>query len=218
MSERRFCSAGFQPALFDDAGGSSEAHIVTALAHYGWCVVPGFLAEADTAALRAECLQAHAAGAFHAAGTGRGQARVRSEVRGDHVLWLDDTNTGPALHETLDQFESLRQAVNQELFLGLFDLETHFAVYPPGAGYQRHLDRFRDDDRRSLTVILYLNEPDWREEDGGQLQFWPDPEAAPLEIQPAGGTLVTFLSDRFWHEVLPASRQRLSLTGWFRRR
>ncbi len=197
---------------------SSEERIVTTLANYGWCVVPGFLGEDETAALRAECLQAHAAGAFHAAGVGRGQAQVRSEVRGDHVLWLDETNTGPALHELLDRFESLRQVVNQELFLGLLDLETHFAVYPPGAGYQRHLDRFRDDDRRSLTVILYLNEPDWSGEDGGLLRFWPDPETAPLEILPAGGTLVTFLSDRFWHEVLPATRQRLSLTGWFRRR
>ncbi len=197
---------------------SSEARIVTALADTGWCVIPGFLGESESAALRAECLQAHAAGAFHAAGVGRGQARVRSEVRGDHVLWLDESNTGPALRELLDRFESLRQVVNQELFLGLLDLETHFAVYPPGAGYQRHLDRFRDDDRRSLTVILYLNEPDWSEEDGGLLRFWPDPETAPLEIVPAGGTLVTFLSDRFWHEVLPSRRQRLSLTGWFRRR
>lgn len=194
-----------------------EQDIVAALAQFGWCVVPGFLGETETAALRAECLQAHAAGAFHAAGVGRGQAQVRSEVRGDHVLWVDESTAGPALHELLDRFESLRQRVNQALFLGLLDLETHFAVYPPGAGYQRHLDRFRDDDRRSLTVILYLNEG-WQEEDGGQLQFWPDPEIAPLEILPAGGTLVTFLSDRFWHEVLPAQRQRLSLTGWFRRR
>lgn len=197
---------------------NSEQDIVTDLAHYGWCVVPGFLDETGTAALRAECLQAHAAGAFHAAGVGRGQAQVHAEVRGDHVLWVDETNTGPASHAVLDRFESLRQEVNQALFLGLLDLEAHFAVYPPGAGYQRHLDRFRDDDRRSLTVILYLNEPGWREEDGGLLRFWPDPEAAPLEILPAGGTLVTFLSDRFWHEVLPANRQRLSLTGWFRRR
>jgi SM-20-related protein len=194
-----------------------EESIVTALADVGWCVVPGFLGVAETAALRAECLQAHAAGAFHAAGVGRGQAQVVSEVRGDHVLWLDEASAGPALRSVLGRFEGLRQAVNQSLFLGLFDLETHFAAYPPGAGYQRHLDRFRDDDRRILTLILYLNE-DWQEADGGLLRFWPQPEAAPLDILPAGGTLVTFLSDRFWHEVLPAGRQRLSLTGWFRRR
>ncbi len=193
-------------------------NIIESLADYGWCVVPGFLPEAETAALRVECLLPHAAGAFHAAGIGRGQARIRSEIRGDHVLWVEEIKAGPALRAMLERFETLRREVNQALFLGLLDLETHFAVYPPGGGYQRHLDRFRDDDRRSLTVILYLNEPDWSEEDGGQLRFWPDPDAAPLEIPPAGGTLVTFLSDRFWHEVLPANRQRLSLTGWFRRR
>ncbi|PIV89217.1 MAG: hypothetical protein COW48_01710, partial [Hydrogenophilales bacterium CG17_big_fil_post_rev_8_21_14_2_50_63_12] len=52
----------------------------------------------------------------------------------------------------------------------------------------------------------------------GLLRFWPDPETVPLEFLPAGGTLVVFLSYRFWHEVVPAKRQRLSLTGWFRRR
>ena len=195
-----------------------QEKIIESLATYGWCVAAEFLPQAETAALREECLQAHAGGAFHPAGVGRGAALTRSEIRGDHILWVDDTNTGPILHGVLDRFESLRLAVNESLFLGLFDLEAHFAVYPPGGGYQRHLDRFRDDDRRSLTVILYLNEPDWSEQEGGLLRFWPDPETAPLEILPAGGTLVTFLSDRFWHEVLPANRQRLSLTGWFRRR
>ena len=32
------------------------------------------------------------------------------------------------------------------------------------------------------------------------------------------GTLVAFLSSQFEHEVLPATRERCSLTGWFRRR
>jgi SM-20-related protein len=38
------------------------------------------------------------------------------------------------------------------------------------------------------------------------------------DVLPVAGTLVCFLSDRFEHEVLPATRERLSLTGWFRRR
>jgi hypothetical protein len=48
--------------------------------------------------------------------------------------------------------------------------------------------------------------------------FLPTELIAALEIWPEGGTLVAFLSDRFEHEVLPARRQRLSLTGWFRQR
>lgn len=191
--------------------------IVAALAEPGWCVMPGFLSEEEVDGLRRECRLAFAAGAFHAAGVGSGQAQVRSKVRGDHVCWVEETQAGPALRAVLARLETLRQRVNQELFLGLFDVELHYAIYPPGAGYQRHLDRFRDDDRRALTVILYLNQ-DWGPEDGGQLRFWPEAEAAPLEIIPSGGTLVTFLSERYWHEVAPARRERMSLTGWFRRR
>ena len=191
--------------------------ILDALAGPGWCVAPGFLSESETAALARECRQAYDQGGFHRAGVGRGQAEVRSEIRGDQVHWVDEHQAGPALKATLAGLESLRQSVNRSLFLGLFDLEMHFAVYPPGAGYGRHLDRFRDDDRRSLTTILYLNQ-DWTAEDGGLLRFWPEADAQPIDILPAGGTLVTFLSDQFWHEVLPARRERLSLTGWFRRR
>lgn len=187
------------------------------LAGPGWHVDPAFLSEAETRGLRAECLAALGAGAFHAAGVGSGAARVVSEIRGDHILWVDEAGAGPALKAVLARLETLRQAVNQDLYLGLFDVELHFAAYPPGAGYQLHLDRFRDDDRRTLTVILYLNPLDWGPDDGGQLLFWTEEGPAPREIPPAGGTLVVFLSDRFWHQVLPARRQRLSLTGWFRR-
>lgn len=195
----------------------SAEQIVAALAGPGWCVEPDFLSANETAVLRNECITALAAGAFHCAGVGKGAAAIRPEIRGDRIRWVDETNSGPALQSVLDKLETLRLAANRALFLGLFDVELHFAAYPPGAGYRRHLDRFQNDDRRMLTVILYLNEY-WANEDGGQLRFWADERTAPLEIEPAGGTLVAFLSDRFWHEVLPTNRSRLSLTGWFRRR
>ncbi|MCO6705038.1 2OG-Fe(II) oxygenase, partial [Streptomyces sp. CHB9.2] len=38
------------------------------------------------------------------------------------------------------------------------------------------------------------------------------------DVLPLGGSLVCFLSGQLPHEVLPATRERLSLTGWFRRR
>ena len=34
--------------------------------------------------------------------------------------------------------------LNRDLFLGLEDFESHFAMYPPGAFYLKHVDRFRD--------------------------------------------------------------------------
>lgn len=196
-----------------------QDELLNALAGPGWYVDTAFLSAESTRALREECLAAWQQGGFHAAGTGRGvQTQIDHEMRGDQILWVESEHAGPALSAALDRLESLRQAVNRTLFLGLFDVELHFAAYPPGAGYQRHLDQFRDDDRRTLTAILYLNEPDWCEADGGLLRFWPDEHGAPIDILPSGGTLVTFLSARFWHQVLPTQRQRLSLTGWFRRR
>ncbi|MFT6394425.1 MAG: SM-20-related protein [Methylophilaceae bacterium] len=39
-----------------------------------------------------------------------------------------------------------------------------------------------------------------------------------MDILPKSGRIVLFLSAKFWHEVLPATRERLSLTGWFRTR
>ena len=99
--------------------------------------------------------------------------------------------------------------------LGAFELEMHYAIYPPGAGYARHRDRFRDDDARVLSCIAYLNDG-WRAGDGGALRMHLDGGAR--DVAPAGGTLVAFLSDRVEHEVLPARRDRIAVSGWFRRR
>ncbi len=115
--------------------------------------------------------------------------------------------------------EQLRLAVNESLLVGLFEFEGHFAVYPPGTFYRRHLDRFSDHDARVLTCILYLNE-DWDADDGGQLRIHSDAiaPAAQLDVLPEGGTFVGFLSAEFPHEVLPARCERMAITGWFRRR
>ena len=112
--------------------------------------------------------------------------------------------------------DSLRQAINPGLVPGLEDFECHFALYPPGAFYRRHLDRFRDDDRRAVSAVFYLNQ-DWQPEDGGQLRMFLADDVE-HDVQPQAGCLVVFLSGEVPHEVLPAGRERLSLTGWFRRR
>jgi SM-20-related protein len=99
------------------------------------------------------------------------------------------------------------------------ELEAHLAVYPPGSGYGIHVDRFSDDDARVVSVVLYLNDA-WRPEDGGclRLHLGDAGSATSRDIAPRAGTLAVFLADRFPHEVLPARRERYSLTGWFLRR
>ena len=67
---------------------------------------------------------------------------------------------------------------------------------------------------RVVSCVLYLNDG-WKASDGGALRIYCDDDVR--EVMPVGGTLVCFLSERFEHEVLPATRERLSITGWFRR-
>ena len=99
---------------------------------------------------------------------------------------------------------------------GLEDFQGHFALYPSGAAYARHVDRLAGTDVRAISVALYLND-DWAACDGGVLRMYTGGGASE-DVLPRGGRLVAFLSDRFEHEVLPSSRERLSFTGWYRRR
>lgn len=194
--------------------------LVDALFEPGYAIVPGFLSPETIRAMREDCLSRWQSGQFHAAGIGRAQdQRVQTEIRSDHVLWLDESAAVPAQADYWQLMQTYQQSINRQLYLGLQELEAHFAVYPPGSFYRKHLDRFRDEDARTVTVIVYLND-DWQAADGGYLRLYRDAagESDVLDVAPEAGTLVTFLSDRFWHEVLPAHRERMAVTGWFRRR
>jgi SM-20-related protein len=195
---------------------SAAGRIADALAERGWAVASSFLPAETIRALAEDARQRQRADEFRLAGVGAGAGHaVREHVRRDVVHWLEPPGAGSAQQVCLAQFEALRLGLNRELQLGLFDFECHYACYAPRAFYRRHLDRLAGDDRRVLSCVLYLND-DWTPADGGQLRLHlPD---GVQEVLPEAGTLVTFLSERFEHEVLPARRERLSLAGWFRRR
>ena len=193
------------------------ADIVDGLAERGWLVVPGLFDTAQVRALRAQAQAQWQAGEFHAAGIGRGEGlNINESIRGDQVQWLEQAQTG-ALADYQAFMEDVRVSLNQALYLGLFEFEMHFAVYPPGAFYRPHLDNFQGTSARIVTAILYLNE-DWQPADGGQLRLYTEGSQGGeyVDIAPAAGQWVLFHSAQFWHEVLPASRERFSLTGWLR--
>jgi len=190
--------------------------IVDDLAERGWSQQNLFLPDALTRALAAECRQRAAEGELAPAAVGRGPfSEIREGIRGDRIQWIEP-GQAPACDRYLGLMDSLREAMNRGLFLGLEDFESHFALYPPGAFYLKHVDRFRDDDRRAVSAVLYLND-DWLPEHGGQLRMYLE-NGVERDVVPIGGFLVVFLSGDIPHEVLPATRDRLSLTGWFRRR
>ena len=185
------------------------------LARCGWSHHAAVLPAELVVALAAECRTRAAEGDLTPAAVGRADGQqVREGIRGDRIDWLD-TGQSMASDAYLSLMDELRRVLNRELFLGLEDFECHFALYPPGAYYQKHLDRFRDDDRRAVSVVAYLN-ADWYEEHGGALRLYLG--EGERDVPPLGGSLVVFLSAELPHEVLPATRDRLSLTGWFRRR
>lgn len=194
--------------------------IAELIAGQGWCVAHDFLDGSEIEALAAEAWQLWRDGEFRAAGVGFGSGwKLRPEVRRDQVHWLDPDRLSPVQQRYFAQLESLRLALNRQLFLGLFGFEGHFAVYPIGAYYRKHLDQFAAVRYRQVTCILYLNQG-WGAQDGGQLRIYLDAagDGVAVDVVPVGGTLVCFLSATIWHEVLPAARERLSLTGWFRQR
>ncbi len=199
--------------------------IALALQHDGYAVLPDFITPLLATELARECNAQNLASLLTPASVGHGAQRQHAElIRGDHTNWFDPLAMSVAQSEFWDQMQALRRSLNQRLLLGLEAFETHYALYPPGSRYRRHRDRFRDDDLRVLSMVCYLNE-DWLESDGGALRLYlhalqTDAPAAEIfrDIFPHAGTLIVFLSAEFEHEVLPATRNRLSMAGWFSRR
>ncbi len=184
----------------------------------GYGVLDNFLSLSEVADL-SNCLQnQRRAGQFRRAGIGNQQATVDAAIRGDEILWLNDATATVEEVAFLERIGQFVQYVNQTCYLGLRDYEFHYACYPTGTVYKRHIDRFRSDSRRKLSVICYLN-TNWPESDGGQLALYVPNANGPEQqvlVSPVGGRLVCFDSGQLEHEVLPATRERLSLTGWLK--
>jgi SM-20-related protein len=186
--------------------------IVDGLADEGYAVIDHFLSEADVNAILNLDDFKNALLQFKKAGIGKSEERqINESIRGDFIQWIDPVKATPAIQAYLDKVRALISHVNQTLFLSLKDFEIHMTVYPIGSFYKRHLDQFKKDDHRRLSVICYLNK-DWNEAQGGQLRIYLNDKVK--DILPTAGRLVCFRSDLLEHEVLPATRERLSLTGW----
>jgi SM-20-related protein len=175
-----------------------------------------FLAPSQVRAL-VECAHLrHARREFGVAriGSGRGLRR-REDIRGDSICWITPP-LWPAEQALLGELERLRLELNREAMLGLFELELHYAWYPPGAGYARHVDQPQGRTQRRVSLVLYLNQ-DWIPAAGGELRIF-DPAHGHRDIEPIAGRLVCFFTPGREHAVLPTQTDRLSVSGWFRTR
>lgn len=196
-----------------DDGAIYDA-IAGALEQDGYAIMPAVLPDTLAGDLLAH-LKSLDEARFSRAGIGReSDYQLNKFVRTDTIHWLNGTHPTTAAY--FDWIEQLRLALNRRLYLGLFDYECHYAVYPAGAFYRKHYDAFRGNNTRVVSTILYLN-PDWSPGDGGELLLYtPSTDAILAKVEPCFGRMVIFLSEDFPHEVLPVAAPRYSLTGWFR--
>ncbi|MEZ5842225.1 MAG: 2OG-Fe(II) oxygenase [Hyphomicrobiaceae bacterium] len=188
------------------------------LVEKGVAVVPGALPGDLVDALHEAALARDRAGEMREADIGRGAAEARARhIRVVRSAWLDGRSIAERRYLALS--DRLRVALNRNLMLGLFELESQFLIYDPGGFYARHLDSFRGARNRIVSMVAYLN-PQWSEEDGGGLHVWtrdaaPDDPPA-LVVRPDAGTLVLMMSEEIPHQVAPSRRQRVGIAGWWR--
>lgn len=186
--------------------------IADGLADKGYAIIDHFLSEAEVRSILQ--LNEFQEGLLHFRKAGIGQRdekQINEAIRGDFIKWIDRSTAPEEIKTYLSRLNELISFVRESLFISLKDFEVHMTMYPPGSYYKRHLDQFKKDDHRRLSVICYLNE-NWKEEEGGQLRIYSKDNE--IDVLPEAGRLVCFRSDLLEHEVLPATRPRLSLTGW----
>lgn len=191
--------------------------IISALNRQGWSVTDITVPPAWCAELRAQAERLWAAGAFESGEFGLDQANGRQpEVRGDAICWVPPGSdlAGLAFFEWMAAF---RGVLNARFNLGVRSQEFHFARYPEGRGYRKHLDQHRGRNFRKISVVLYLN-PGWDSTNGGELCLYQptDPEIEIARFAPLNARLAVFVSGLMPHAVLPCKDTRWSVTGWLR--
>lgn len=205
-----------QTASLHNAAAVFHARITEDLFEKGWSVQKDYLGIGLAARLKTRLAALEAGDALTPAGIGREeQNRIAKDIRRDRTFWLDPANDTDAAYTAL--MEDLRLTLNKNLFLGLFEYEAHYALYPEGGFYKKHIDALKGGKNRLVSTVCYLNE-NWREQDGGLLTLFDrtDHNRITRTVLPEEGSIAVFLSEDIPHEVTPANRPRRSIAGWFR--
>lgn len=186
-----------------------------------YSIVEDFFTAEDVSILRQSLVEKHEEDAFKKAAIGnRVNEIIVKSIRGDVILWMDELQANEAEMLFFNKINNLVNYLNKTCFLGILHKEFHYALYPEGTYYKRHLDTFQNDDRRKLSFVCYLNEEGWLPENGGELVLYLDENGKETEkvIYPFPGRVVVFESQIIEHEVKPVNKERMSITGWLKTR
>jgi SM-20-related protein len=190
----------------------------------GWkkfSIIDDFFSSEIVSHLRQSLLNKHEENRFKKAAIGnRVNELIVKSIRGDHILWIDEMTANTAESLFFNQINDLVSYLNKTCFMGILQKEFHYALYPKGTFYKRHIDTFQNDDRRKLSFVCYLNTEDWKPENGGELVLYLGEKGMEAEkiIYPFPGRIVIFESQIIEHEVKPVEIERFSITGWLKTR
>jgi SM-20-related protein len=191
--------------------------LINDICHQGYHVIDDFLEGSHYQSLRTTAIQMHEEGLFRQARIGRNEeAQHNARIRTDLISWLDEDATDPAVQAYLAQIVQVANTLNQALFLGLFEFETHFAAYEPGSFYKKHKDQFLTTQNRKLSCVYYLNDQ-WHRDFGGELNLYSDENKLLHSVAPEGNRFICFNSE-LTHEVCMTHKARYSITGWMKTR
>lgn len=186
-----------------------------------YSIVDDFFTREEVLALRTALLEKYDEDRFKKSAIGnQANEKIIDAIRGDFILWLDEDNTNAAEGQFFAKLNDFKDYLNRTCFMGIDEKEFHYALYPEGTYYKRHLDTFQNDSRRKLSMVCYLNSEDWKPEYGGELTIYLDESGSEkaIDVYPVQGRMVVFESQVLEHEVKPVKRERLSITGWLKTR
>jgi SM-20-related protein len=133
-------------------------------------------------------------------------------IRNDLTYWLEKDHD-PIEKNFLEGLDELLLSLKNYFRISLTHLECHFAMYPKGHFYKKHIDQTADHNKRFFSFVVYLNS-DWNESLGGKLVGFENSDKI-FEVLPHFGQMIVFRSD-IPHEVEPSLSTRRSIAGWFR--
>lgn len=189
--------------------------IVSAIIADHFATSEDFFEKELIADLRSNLIGRKANNLMHQAGIGRmASSQQNMEVRGDLISWLEGDTADPAEQAFFKVILAFYSYLNQTCYTGINGSEFHYALYEPGSFYKRHLDRFKHDSGRQISVVTYLNS-DWGDTDGGELVLYLDSGEHTIRLKP--GRVVFFKADEIEHEVRVAHKGRMSIAGWLLR-
>ena len=137
--------------------------IINDLDDTGFSVIDQAYAEEYLQSVHQECM--HHLNEFRDAAIQNG---VVSQIRSDHILWINDNL--PIAEQHVTTLMHLAQELNQVFFFGIREVEAHFACYNAGEFYALHRDNPQKKNDRLISAVLYLH-PEWHEDWGGQLRL-----------------------------------------------